>query len=188
MKKLAIAIVVLVSSSPLARSSPVALDVGKTAGEPFTKARAKLYADGWRADPLVHAATGEYMGLDRQLVQSGYSEVDYCSVGKSFCVLQYTKDDGCLRLHTQGEKIRSMQVVSWSNDCREQGANEGAKLLPADVRYAAQWHSDCDSVGQCKAADGFSLKLKKKYARDPAILQVLRSYGHPADVNPGAAK
>jgi hypothetical protein len=188
MKKLAIAITVLVSFMSPALAELVTLDLEKLLGEPFTKVRAKLYADGWRPDPLAHAATGEYMGLDRQLVQSGYSEVDYCSVGKSFCVLQYTKDNACLRLHTQGEEIRTMKVHSWSSDCREQGANEGANLLPADVRYAAQWRGDCDNVEQCKGADGFLLKLKKKYARDPAILKVLRSYDDPVEVSPSARK
>src|ERR1700712_3366836 len=103
MKRFAIAIAALVSFTSLARAELVTLDVEKLVGEPFTKARMKLHTDGWRADPLAHAATGEYMGLDRQLVQSGYSEVDYCSVGKSFCVLQYTKGNACLRLHTEGE-------------------------------------------------------------------------------------
>lgn len=100
-----IAIAILVSFFPFARAEPIAL----TVGEPFTKARAKLYADGWHADPLAHAASGEYMGLDRKLIQSGYSEVEYCSVGKSFCVLQYTRGKECLRLQTQGEQIRSMK-------------------------------------------------------------------------------
>jgi hypothetical protein len=171
--KITIAIAVLVGCTSLVRADPVALNVG----EPFTKARAKLYADGWRADPLAHAATGEYMGLDRQLVQSGFSEVDYCSVGKSFCVLQYTKGETCLRLHTQGEQIRLMKVERWSDECREPGPSEEANMLSADVRYLAQWRNDCENFGQCKGADGFLLKLKKKYARDPVVMKALKSYG-----------
>jgi hypothetical protein len=105
----------------LAQSTPLALHTG----ERFTIARAKLYAYGWRADPAAHAATGEYDGFDRLLVQAGYAEVDYCSIGKSFCVLQYTKGNACLRLHTRGEEIRLMTVERWTNECREKGPNEG---------------------------------------------------------------
>lgn len=166
------AIAVLVSSLSFAHAEKISLNVG----EPFTKARAKLYADGWHADPLAHAASGEYMGLDRKLIQSGYSEVEYCSVGKSFCVLQYTRGKECLRLQTQGEQIRSMKVEHWSSDCREHGADEAPDLLPADVRYAAQWRSDCENFGQCEGVDRFLLKLKKKYARDPAVMKVLKSW------------
>jgi hypothetical protein len=179
-----IAIAVLVGFTSLAQAERVAIKVG----EPFTKARTKIHAVGWRADPLAHAATGEYMGLDRQLVQSGYSEVDYCSVGKSFCVLQYTKGKACLRLHTQGEQIRSMKVERWSNDCRKPGVGEGANLLPADVRYIAQWRNDCENFGQCQGVDGFLYKVKKKYARDPAIMKVLRSYDNPVEVSPSSQK
>lgn len=179
MNKGAIAIAVLVGFTSLAQAEPVALNVG----ELFTKARETLYADGWRADPLAHLATGEYMGLDRQLVQRGYAEVDYCSVGESFCVLQYTKGKVCLRLHTQGEQIHSMKVERWSIDCREPGASEGENFLPGDVRYIAQWRNDCENFGQCKGVDGFLLTLKKKYARDPAVMKVLRLYDKPVEVN-----
>lgn len=184
MSKGSIAIAVLVSFTSLTQAEEIGLNVG----EPLSKARGTLHADGWRADPLAHAATGEYMGLDRQLVQSGYPEVDYCSVGHSSCVLQYTKGKACLRLHTQGEQIRSMKVERWSGDCRERGASEGMNLLPADVRYIAQWRNDCENFGQCEGVDGFLLKLKKKYARDPAIMKVLRSYNNPLEVAPRTEK
>src|SRR5213075_1768221 len=126
---------VVLASNALANSAEL------QAGESFLKARARLGAAGWRADTRSHLASGEYMGLDRLLVQSGYSEVDYCSVGKSFCVLQYIKGEACLRVHTQGEQIISMKVEHWSNDCRERGANEQSQVPPADVRYLAQWRS-----------------------------------------------
>lgn len=175
MNKVTLAIAGLVGCMSLAHAGQVALSVG----EPFIKARAKLYAEGWHADPGAHYATGEYMGLDRQLVQSGFAEVDYCSVGKSFCVLQYTKGETCLRLHIQGERIRSMKVEHWSNDCRERGPGEEANILPADVRYIAQWRNDCENFGQCKGSDRFLLKLKKKYAGDPVVMKVLNTYRNP---------
>jgi hypothetical protein len=37
------------------------------------------------------------MGLERQLMQRGYSEVDVRSLGLSFCILQYTKGKECLQ-------------------------------------------------------------------------------------------
>lgn len=184
MNKGTVAIAVLVGFISLAQAEPVALNVG----EPFTSARMKLHADGWRADPLAHAATGEYMGLDRQLVQSGYAEVDYCSVGKSSCVLQYTKGKACLRLHTQGEQIRSMKIERWSNDCREPGTRDEANVLPADVRYIVQWRDDCENFGQCQGVDDFLFKVRRKYAQDPAVMKVLRSYDNLLEVNPGSKK
>jgi hypothetical protein len=120
-----IAVVVLLSLFPIAQSKPIALKVG----EPFTAARMKLYADGWRADRFAHSANGDYMGLERQLMQRGYSEVEVCSLGLSFCILQYTKGKECLRLQTQGEQIRFMKVDRWSNECRDQGEDDGLSRL-----------------------------------------------------------
>ena len=179
-----IAIAVFVGCNSFAHAAPVAL----TIGEPFTKARAKLYADGWRADSFAHAATGEYMGLDRELVENGFPEVDYCSVGKSFCVLQYTKGAACLRLHTQGEHIRWMKVESWSNDCRQHGPDEEANVLPSDARYFVQWRNDCEDYGQCKGVDRFLIQLKKKYASNPVVMQTLNSYKYPVEAKASARK
>lgn len=151
-------------------------------GESFVKARARLTAAGWQADPGSHLSSGEYMGLDRLLIQSGYSEVDYCSVGKSFCILQYTKDGACLRVHTQGEQIRSMKVERWSSDCRDRGADEQGQQPPADVRYLIQWKRDCEKFGQCRGIDSYLLKLKKKYRQDHEIMTILNVYKSPAKV------
>lgn len=114
-------------------------------------------------DSTDERMTGFVVGLDRQLVQSGYSKVDYCSVGKSFCVLQYTKGKACLRLHTQGEQIRSMKVERWSNECREPRTRDGPNLLPADVRYIVQWRNDCENFGQCQGVDDFLLNPGLSY-------------------------
>lgn len=179
MNKGMIVTAVLCSLTSFAQTEPVALHVG----ESFTNAREKLYVNGWRADPLAHVATGEYMGLDRQLVQNGYFEVDYCSVGKALCVLQYTKGKECLRLHTQGEQIHSMKVEHWSSDCRERGVREGEDILPADVRYIDQWRRDCEDFGQCKGIEDSLRKLKKKYARDTKVMKVLGSYDNPVEFN-----
>ncbi|MYM96408.1 hypothetical protein [Duganella vulcania] len=184
MTKTWFAVIALVGLTSLAQPNPLAL----RAGELLTNARAKLHAEGWHADPTAHAATGDYTGLDRQLAHAEYFEVDYCSVGKSFCVLQYTKDKACLRLHTQGEEIRSMRIERWSNDCREKGTNEGENLLPADVRYVTQWRNECEDYEQCKGADGFLLTLKKKYARSAVIMKVLSSNDNPVEIYPTTKK
>ena len=168
------AVVIVVASlvAPLlAQAGPVALK----AGEPFIKVRKQLYAAGWRADPLAHSSSGEYMGLERQLVERGYTEVDSCSDGLSFCILQYTQGDACLRLQTQGEQIRLMKVDRWSSECRERGVDEEENMPPADVRYLIQWRNDCELAGECQRTNRYLLKLKKKYAHDPAIMQILKS-------------
>jgi len=166
-----VTIVSLLAASSLGQAAPVALK----AGEPFIKARKQIYAAGWRADPLAHVSSGEYMGLERQLVETGYTEVDSCSEGLSLCIFQYTRGDACLRLQTQGEQIRWMKVDQWSSDCRERGADEQKSMLPADVRYLIQWRNDCELAGECQRTNRFLLKLKKKYAHDPAIMQILKS-------------
>ena len=135
-------------------------------------------------DPGAHASSGEYMGLDRSLVQHGYPEVDYCSVGKSCCTLQYVKGEACLRVHTQGEQIHAMKVEGWSNACRERRADEQANMLPADIRYLAQWKSDCENFGQCDGIEAYFRATKKKYARDPEVTRVLNTYETSVEVAP----
>lgn len=171
MSRAFVIIVASIVAPLLAQAAPVALK----ASEPFIKARKQLYAAGWRADPLAHLSSGEYMGLERKLVERGYTEVDSCSEGRSFCIFQYTKGDACLRLQTQGEQIRLMKVDRWSNECRQREAGEKENTPPADVRYLIQWRSDCELAGECQRRNRFLLKLKKKYAHDPAIMQILKS-------------
>lgn len=169
---LAVVIIVAALVAPIfAQAAPGAL----RAGESFIKARKQLYATGWRADPRAHLSSGEYMGLERQLVERGYTEVDSCSEGLSFCIFQYTKGDACFRLQTQGEQIRFMKVYRWSSDCRERDVNEEENAPPAEVRYLIQWLKDCELAGECQRTNHFLLKLKKKYAHDPAIMQILQS-------------
>lgn len=172
MNKAIVIVVALLSATVPVNAAPAVLKVG----EPFIKARKQLYAAGWRADPLAHLSSGEHMGLERQLVENGYAEVDSCSEGLSFCILQYTKGDACLRLQTQGEQIRWMKVDQWSSDCRERSADEERNALPADVRYLIQWRKDCELADECKRTQRFLLKLKQKYRHDPVIMQILASH------------
>ncbi|MYM41185.1 hypothetical protein [Duganella qianjiadongensis] len=171
MSRVFIIVVASLVAPLLVHAAPAALK----AGEPFVKARKQIYAAGWRADPLAHLSSGEYSGVERLLVERGYTEVDSCSEGLSFCIFQYTRGDACLRLQTQGEQIRLMKVDRWSSECRERRADEEEIMPPADVRYLIQWWNDCELAGECQKTNRFLLKLKRKYAHDPAIMQILRS-------------
>lgn len=158
-------------SAALVHAAPVTLKTGDS----FIKARKQLYAAGWRADPMAHLSAGEYIGFERQLVEKGYTEVDSCSQGLSFCILQYVKGNACLRLQTQGEQIQLMKVDYWSSECRERSADEEQNALPADVRYLIQWRKDCELAEECRRTRRLALKLKKKYRPDPVILDILES-------------
>ncbi|TFW22755.1 hypothetical protein [Duganella callida] len=166
-----VVVVALLLSAALVHAAPAALKIG----DPFITARKQLYAAGWRADPPAHLASGEHMGLERQLVENGYAEVDSCSEGLSFCIFQYVKGGACLRLQTQGEQIRLMKVDRWSSECRERGADQEKNALPADVRYLIQWRNDCELAGQCQRTQRLLPKLKRKYKHDPVIMQILES-------------
>ena len=66
MKPAAIGLAILFGFAPAHANSTV-LQIG----ESFIKARARLIAEGWRADPRSHLSSGDYTGLERLLVQSG---------------------------------------------------------------------------------------------------------------------
>ncbi|MGZ3183761.1 MAG: hypothetical protein ACXU8N_15095 [Telluria sp.] len=143
-------------------------------GEVFTIARVRLLAAGWAPDPGAHLASGEWMGLDRDLMEAGYPEVDFCSVDTAQCVLQYVKDSHCVRLQTRGEAISTMVVENWTSECRTMRPDEPATNPPADVRYLTQWRKDCEEFGHCRGMDRFLRNLKKKYAGDPVISRLLK--------------
>lgn len=170
----------LVFFSTISRAEAVTLK----SGESFTYARSKIYGAGWRADLRAHAAVGEYAGMDRRLIERGFDEVDYCSVGETFCVLQYTRGKSCLRLQTQGEQIEAMKVVSWSDECRERAADEPVEVLPAEARFALQRREDCETFGDCDGLEAALRKLKRDYARNRSAIKALRSNGQKTSVVP----
>lgn len=169
-RSILLAVALFVAALPVI-AAPLVLKTG----QPFIKASKQIHAAGWRADPLAHLSTGEYMGVERQLIEAGYAEVDACSEGRTFCIHQYTKGNACLRLQTQGEQIRWMKVDRWSNECSERGVNEDEHATPAELRYLLQWRNDCELAGECKRTQIFLQKLKHKYAQDPVIMQRLQS-------------
>ena len=183
MKRALLVIAVLAEFTALAKAAPVPLVVG----EPFVVARARLYRLGWRPDMKAHA-WGDYSALERELVQSGYPEVDSCSLGKSFCNLQYTKGNSCLRLQTQGEQIRWMKVETWTDECRQPEKDEPVDLLPSDVRLLVQRVRECDESGSCEGGEAYLKALKRKYLHNLSILKVLNGYEFPVEVSARAKK
>jgi hypothetical protein len=149
--------------------------VSLSKNEPFIDARKRLIAQGWRPDPLSHARTGEYIGIERELVQDGFPEVDYCSGGRSFCVLQYLKGGACLRLYTQGEQVRRMRVESWTNDCRERFPDELQDALPNDVRYLLRWQQLCEDFGQCTGLQSYSRRIREAYKGNEEVTRHLEA-------------
>jgi len=160
----------IVSLASVSRAAALPLKKGET----FVHARSNLHLAGWRADPDAHAGVGEYFGVDRRLIEGGFDEVDYCSLGKTFCVFQYTRAKSCLRLRTEGEQIMAMRVVSWSRECRERGTDEPSTVLPAEVRFLLQRRGECAQFGDCDGVDAYSRKAEKKYAGYPEITKVLQ--------------
>ena len=77
-----------------------------------------------------------------------------------------------------------MKVEGWSNACRERRADEQANMLPADIRYLAQWKSECENFGQCDGIEAYFRATKKKYARDPEVTRVLNTYETSVEVAP----
>lgn len=144
------------------------------AGESFTYARSKLQAAGWKMDPAAHSEAGEYFGVDRRLIERGFAEVDSCSLGKTFCIFQYTQGQSCLRLQTEGEQIAAMRVVGWSRDCPDRAVAESPIMLPAEVRFLRQRRDECERFGDCNRIDTYSKKVEKKYARNHEVMEFLQ--------------
>lgn len=49
-------------------------------------------------------------------------------------------------------------------------------MLPADIRFLAQWDGDCKDFGQCDGMGNYLIKLKKKYAHNPSAMKELGKY------------
>lgn len=171
MKLILIAACYLIAALPfLSRAAPLPLKEG----ESFTYARSKLQAAGWKMDPAAHIGAGKYFGVDRRLIERGFAEVDACSLGKTFCVVQYKQGSSCLRLQTEGEQIAAMRVVGWSRECRDSAADEPPIVLPAEVRFLRQRRDECEQFGDCDGVDTYSKKVQKKYARNREFMKLLQ--------------
>lgn len=102
MNRTAAVFLALLVAASLTQAAPATPKVG----ESFTTARKQLYAAGWRADPLAHLSSGGFMGLERQLVENGYAEVDSCSEGLSFSFSNTPKAMLALGFRRKGSRSR----------------------------------------------------------------------------------
>ncbi|MBC8017318.1 MAG: hypothetical protein H7X83_02210 [Verrucomicrobia bacterium] len=86
-------------------------------GMPFLAARTLLLHKGWRPINVHEGDNFSYIGIDKILVKANIKEVESCAMDKAVCIFNYKKCDKCLRLFTQGEKIKGMRVYEWTYDC-----------------------------------------------------------------------
>lgn len=81
-------------------------------GKPYTAARAKILAAGWKPDyrPAVMEAD--------QVVQKLYPELRDCAVGRPLCSLSFVgKTGSCLRVITRGETPDEYRVEAVLHEC-----------------------------------------------------------------------
>ncbi|WP_374303061.1 hypothetical protein [Ferrovibrio sp.] len=101
-------------------------EVALVKGAEFVKVRPQLIAAGWK--PVV----SDYLMEDGEpwnrfppaslLYRAGYVEVQECSQGSVYCILNYRRGKECLQLFTKGEygKFNGRQyplLDKWSNEC-----------------------------------------------------------------------
>ena len=86
-------------------------------GMAYTTARQLLLKDRWV--PLnLHAHDGyEFIGVERELAQRNFKEVDSCSIDYSNCVMRFKRATQCLTVYAAGERVKDMKVVDWNGEC-----------------------------------------------------------------------
>lgn len=52
-------------------------------------------------------------GIERSLINRGVDELSSCSLGKTFCVFYYARQNECFLLETEGEEIEHVRLVYW---------------------------------------------------------------------------
>lgn len=95
-------------------TAAVPLKEGMTA----LQARQALSKNKWIPNPSKHSREVEMWGLQKKLYQRGYKAVDQCAVDRSVCLLQYKKEQICLAVEIEGERVNDMRVIGWSHDCK----------------------------------------------------------------------
>lgn len=86
-------------------------------GMRFLDARRLLIKSKWRPVVTHTAKSYTFIGVENELVKAHIEEVESCAVDKAICQFNYKKGNKCLRLFTQGEKIKDMRVYHWSDEC-----------------------------------------------------------------------
>ena len=103
MNKISLTMALFIGRASLARADSAMPQVG----ERFVHARARLYEAGWRAVPGAHASSGEYMGLDRSLVQNGYPESITAVLGSLFVPCNTSREKhACAYIHKENKSTR----------------------------------------------------------------------------------
>jgi hypothetical protein len=100
-------------------ANPNIKDVQLKVDESFTQARARLVNSGWQPTRMHQGDNYDYDGAEKELVDRGFLEVDFCSTDAgALCVLYYSKAGECLRLTTRGEQIHFMHITGWRANVR----------------------------------------------------------------------
>jgi hypothetical protein len=95
-----------------AHANPLGLKVG----DPLVKARAEIIKRGWKPD-LSHI-NDPHLGTDNVLIKHNIIEVEACTVDyAALCILNYKKQDKCLRVLIKGEQMQDMIVSHWDFIC-----------------------------------------------------------------------
>ena len=103
-----------------ARTASEVENASLRAGEPFTKARSRIFKLGWKPVRMHRNDNYQYDGAEKKLVDRGFLEVDSCSIDAGvLCIFYYSKASECLRVDTKGEQIKYMSVTRWTNECPE---------------------------------------------------------------------
>ena len=95
-------------------TAAVPLKEGMTARQ----ARQALSKDKWIPNPSKHSREVEMWGLQKKLYQRGYQAIDQCAIDRSVCLLNYKKEQICLAVEIEGERVNDMRVIGWSHDCQ----------------------------------------------------------------------
>lgn len=86
-------------------------------GMSLGKAKEALISKGWRpVNP--HRGDGyRYIGVENDLINKGYQEIESCATDRALCIFVYGKNQKCIKLLTQGEEVQAMRVISISHGC-----------------------------------------------------------------------
>ena len=95
-------------------TAAVPLKEGMTA----LQARQALSKNKWIPNPSKHSREVEMWGLQKKLYRRGYQAIDQCAIDRSVCLLKYKKEQICLAVEIEGERVNDMRVIGWSHDCQ----------------------------------------------------------------------
>ncbi len=71
----------------------------------------------WQPNLSKSTRESPMWGQQARLYQRGYTEVDRCAVDRSVCILKYKKQQACLEVEIEGERVSQMRVIGWTREC-----------------------------------------------------------------------